>query len=399
MLPSRWSHLARYGLLGTSLVAAASGNARADSCNEVAEGTVAFVLGVQLAPNTRLVGGIEARRCLSNKTEALVRFELGGGSPRLIGGARARPFEQEYEENDLELVGAEAGLLVDFQSRFGLHLAGTYGTHSAYAAFQGHVTLGEPALPARLSIVGGLAPWTLGGGSEAVPGRPLIEHGAMLRPRIARPLAPLAAAEERDVRDHFVSAAQLELSSVLTFLRLAAELAVAGAPRELIAAALDAADDEVRHAELCAKLAGGIALAALPTHVAQPRFTKRSASALALLAAEAWCEGCLNETAAAEEARIAAEFAHGDAKPALAAIARDERGHAELSWAVLAWLHATAPDAVAAALASIPPAALANDAHVDAALSRFGVPTVEVTAAARAHAEVAARSRLAGLVA
>ena len=117
----------------------------------------------------------------------------------------------------------------------------------------------------------------------AVEGRPLVHGGQMLRPGIA--VLPAARdAEGRAVRDHYASSAQLELSSVWTFLRLAEELAAVGAPAALIAAALDAADDEVRHAELCAAAAGGVELWSLPGWVARPRFDRRSAQALAVLA-------------------------------------------------------------------------------------------------------------------
>lgn len=398
MLASRWSHLVRHGLIGGSLLAAATGTAHADSCDDIADSTIAFVLGVQVAPTTKLVGGIEGRRCIAHNSEAMIRLELGGGSPRLIGGVRARPFEKEYEDGDLELLGVEAGLVLDMQARFGLHLAGTFGTHSAYGAIQAHLSLADPVQPARYSVVAGFAPWTAFQYDKTVVGRPVVAAGEMLRPRIAKPLATLASAEARAVRDHFVASAQLELSSVWTFLRLAAELAAAGAPQALIAAALDAADDEVRHAELCATLAGGVALAALPAHVAKPRFATPSGSAFATLVAEAWSEGCLNETAAAEEARLAAEDAHGDAKHALAAIAHDETRHAELSWAVLDWVQSIAPELTAATLASLPPGAPATSVAVDPALSRHGVPRAEVISAARAHAETSARTRLAAIV-
>jgi hypothetical protein len=396
MLPSRWSHLARYGLIGSSLLGAST--ARAEPCDYDADGSIALVIGVQLSPATKLVGGIEGRRCINDQTEAVLRFEVGGGAPRFMLGARVRPFESpELYDHDLALVGVEAGGVLDTRGKLGLHLAGTYGTHSAYLAVQAHIKVTEDNQPMRWTILGGFAPWTIGG-STAVPGRPVAHAGAFVLPRIAGHLVALRSAEARAARAHFVESARHELSSVWTFMRLAAELAAVDAPAHLIAAALDAADDEVRHAMACAEAAGGLSFVALPPSAARPRFTVRSTHALALLAAEAWCEGCLNEGAAAEEARIAAEHTTGDRRAILATIARDEAGHAELSWAVLAWLQTVAPDVVRIALAAISPVdETAAPAHVDGALVRYGVPTRHMTAAARAHAERIAHARLAEL--
>lgn len=392
----RWSHLARHGLLGTALVSAAAGTARAEPCDYNAEQTIGFVLGLQFSPGVKVIGGIEGRKCMSDRSEAMLRLELGGGGPRLIAGARVRPFES-WESNEDNL-GVEAGLSLGLHAQFGVHLAGTYGTHSAYVAVQAHVQPSEQADTTRWSLLGGLAPWTAMG-PTTVEGRPLVSDGHMLRPHVLW----RGAAGERDrelqaVRDHFVSSAQLELSSVWTFLRLAAELAAVGAPAELVAAALDAADDEVRHAEQCGVLAGGVQLAELPAHAARARFTALTPEALATFVAEAWCEGCLNETAAAEEARLAGELADGPARDILAGIARDEQGHAELSWRVLAWAASIAPALAHSTIASLPPYASNEDAPpVDRALARHGVPTAAVTSAARAHAARVARARLAAI--
>jgi len=386
MLPTRWLHLA----LGTSLLGTAT--AHADPCDDIADKTIGFVLGVQVSPNVRFVGGVEGRACLNDKTEALVRFELGGGSPRVIAGLRVRPLESPYRYDDWENIGVEAGGALDLHAKFGLHIAATYGTHSLYAAAQARFDLEGTQ---HYTLLAGLAPWTAFQRHEIVNGRPLASGGDFVRPRIVSQPS-LASAEAAAVRDHYASTAQLELSSVWTFLRLAGELAAVGAPAPLVAAALDAADDEVRHALLCARAAGGLALAPLPPMAAQPRFTRRSPHALALLAAEAWCEGCLNETAAAEEARLAAESTTGGHREMLAAIARDETRHAELSWAVLAWLSSIAPELTRATIAAVPRGE--PDVHaIDPALARFGVPTAAVVLAARAHAGETAAARLAML--
>lgn len=391
-MTKRWSNLVRHGLLGTSLAGLAAAPAAAEPCDDVASETVALVIGLNLSPRPGLVGGIEARRCVRDDAEVMVRFELGGGAPRVIAGGRIRPFEKGTDEMG-ESLGFEGGLGIDTLNRLALHAAVTQGSHSAYAALQGWLGTGGTET-ARVSLVGGLAPWTLQG-PMVVEGRPLHVDGHLVRPALAR-LPRARSAEARAARDHFASSAQYEQSSVWTFLRLAAELAAVGAPAALVARALDAADDEVRHAELCAAAAGGVVLAELPRYLAQPRFTARSPRALAILADEAWRDGCLNETAAAEEARLAAAEAAGPIAAALATIARDEAGHAALSWDVLAWVAAVAPHVVAS-LDHTLPRVQAGGAG-DAALVRRGVPSPAMTAAAWAFAAATARDRLATIL-
>jgi hypothetical protein len=307
-----------------------------------------------------------------------------------------RPFERRDDDRQLEHVGAEGGLGLDLQARVGLHAAISYGTSALYGGLQTYATVSGAGAPQRLSLLGAISLTRAPTEPVVVDGRPLLEHGRALRPAL------LARAEPRDregraVRDHFTSSAQLELSSVWSFLRLAAELAAVGAPAALVAAALDAADDEVRHADLCAEAAGGLVLAGLGEARARPRFTTRTPAALAILAAEAWREGCLNETAAAEEARLAAGEAEGPARMMLTTIARDEAGHAELAWAVLAWVASIAPATVRAA-AVVPAGWTGPDGHGDRALARHGVPGPALTAAAVAHATAVATRRVRALV-
>ena len=395
LTPSRWSHLVRHGLLGTSVLSTTV--AAADPCGDPADRTVALVIGVAVSPHPALIGGLEGRYCATDRTELMLRLEFGGGRPRVIAGARTRPFESNDNTDNL---GVEVGGAVDLEGRFGTHLALTYGTHSAYLAAQALFPLFDKpgaSRPTRSTLLGGFSPWTFEGRSTNVPGRPLIHNGQLVRPNVAA-VPWLRSAEARAVRDHFVSAARNEYSSVWTFLRLAAELGAVGAPAELIVAALDAADDEVRHAELCAHAAGGCELAPLTMSIAQPRFTARTPEALAMLAVESWNEGCLNEAAAAEEARLAASEAQGPSGAMLATIARDEARHAALAWSVLAWLQSTAPAITMAALADTRSPPIEAAVTRDSALACHGIPSEEMTAAARAHASSTAAVRLRALV-
>lgn len=398
---TRWSHLVRHGLVGTTLLGAAVERAEAEACQDVAERSIGFVIGVDLSPRARLIGGVEARACLADGAEALVRIEIGG-PPRLIAGARVRPYETTTEERVRERFSLEGGLVLDTHSQFGLHAAATLGDQGSYLALQTAMSLSAET-PTRYSLLGGFSPWVLEENREVgVPGRPLRHGGRYVTPRVAARHRACASAEQRAVRDYFVGAAQLELSSVWTFLRLAQELVALGAPAALVAAALDAADDEIRHAEMCAHAAGDVALAGLPIEAARPRFTRRSsrARALAVLAAEAWREGCLNEAAAAEEARLAAADTDGATRAMLSTIAVDERRHAELSWAVLDWALAIDPSLARTVLAA--PAdgetTAGEGPAYDRALARHGVPSPTIRAAAYAHARQTALERVGGRV-
>lgn len=149
----------------------------------------------------------------------------------------------------------------------------------------------------------------------------------------ARDSVPIVgAAWERD--------ASSECASVVAFLHLAEELLVHGAPDRLVEDALDAACDEIRHAELCAHLASrhlGCAIwPVLPTVSRRADLPKEQA--LLRFAKESWEDGAIAEGAAARRAEQAATVATDeDARFVQSIIARDEHRHAELGWKILEW--------------------------------------------------------------
>lgn len=132
----------------------------------------------------------------------------------------------------------------------------------------------------------------------------------------------------------FARMAWLEAASVPAFLRLASELKAHGAPEVLVRAARRAAGEEVRHTRTLRALARQHG-ASVPA-VEHAPFPVRSLEALAVENAR---EGCVRETfgavvagwqaRAAEDARVREE---------LGRIAEDELRHAELAWAVEAWV-------------------------------------------------------------
>ncbi len=143
-----------------------------------------------------------------------------------------------------------------------------------------------------------------------------------------------ASTLEDPVLAHFARAAHDEAASVHAFVALASELAALGAPCELLARIQAATADEVRHAEAVARLVadrGG----RCPPPARRPH-TARPAREIAI---ENAVEGCVRETWAALLAAHQARHA-GDprVRAMMQAIAVDEARHAELAWAIDAWL-------------------------------------------------------------
>ncbi len=128
--------------------------------------------------------------------------------------------------------------------------------------------------------------------------------------------------------------AHLEAASVFAFRRLAEELRAHGAPAELVARALDAAGDEVRHAAVVAALAR-----AHGAEVEEARVEVLPLRQLVVIARENAVEGCVRETYGALVGAWQAARAEDLAlRAAMGPIAQDEARHAQLSHDVHAWL-------------------------------------------------------------
>lgn len=129
---------------------------------------------------------------------------------------------------------------------------------------------------------------------------------------------------------YFEQAAYLEAASVTAFQRLAAELLAHGAPHHLVASALRAAADEVRHTKIMTRLAqhyGGN-----PTKPPPGPLEVRPLLQLALENAQ---EGCVNETYGALIATLQSQAAcDAKVRRALRLIAKEETQHSELAFAV-----------------------------------------------------------------
>ncbi|HZO13387.1 MAG TPA: ferritin-like domain-containing protein [Polyangiaceae bacterium] len=139
--------------------------------------------------------------------------------------------------------------------------------------------------------------------------------------------------ERADAAGWLAAAAHLEAASVVAFERLANELTLAGAPRELVDAAHEAAADEIRHARTMTRFAR--------RHGIEPpkaRVAPRAPRALADIAIDNAAEGCVREAFGAVELAHAARHAPDRRlRKAFAQIAADEARHAAFSFALHDW--------------------------------------------------------------
>lgn len=130
-------------------------------------------------------------------------------------------------------------------------------------------------------------------------------------------------------------AAHDEAASVYAFRALGRELVLHGAPSQLLARIEAAAGDEVRHATAVAMLARVRGVAEVPA----PQLVEAPTRSLVAIALENAIEGCVHETWAALRAAHQACCADDPmVRRIYGAIAADEARHAELAWAIDAWL-------------------------------------------------------------
>jgi hypothetical protein len=167
-------------------------------------------------------------------------------------------------------------------------------------------------------------------------------------------------------------AAWLEAASIPAFIYLARELDQHGAPRGLARAALAAARDEIRHAQIMRRVAARYGAAVPAVDVALPR--QRPLEDMAI---ENAIEGCVRETWGAV---VALWQAHRAADPELRAVYRaiadDEARHAALGWAVDAWVRTRLDAAAHARIDAAREAAVRElfEGHEAEALAVLGLP-------------------------
>jgi hypothetical protein len=271
----------------------------------------------------------------------------------------------DFHDVRVTLAGHAGGELVRGAAAFSGELGATYrfGEHRGFGIHTG--VLGETVLLYTAfryqwllndaAIGGGVRfPGTYGMPGSCAVGRPLRTNSGIARLGPARTVAGNSARDcggERipEVGLAWERDAQMECASVPAFHQLAAELLEHGAPLPLVERALDAADDEMHHAAICARLAsrhlGRVIQPTLPPGDARPALP--GLPGLVRLATESWLDGCLSEGfAAAHAAAAAAQASDTQARTTQRRIARDEARHAELAWSVLRFATSKGGDVV-----------------------------------------------------
>lgn len=154
------------------------------------------------------------------------------------------------------------------------------------------------------------------------------------RPRHRRSPEPEGCAA-RSTGSILAARASLEAISVHAFARLERELAAHGAPQSLLRDARRARRDELRHTAMMARLARRYHAVPRAPELPAPS-PVRSLFAIAL---ENAIEGCVRETYGAVVNLVEARASSDPVvRKAMRSIADDECRHAELAWAVAAWL-------------------------------------------------------------
>lgn len=224
------------------------------------------------------------------------------------------------------------------------------------------------SLGAAVGWLGGVFLATFSGGAW---GRPLRVRGRQLHPELKRGSdwtrgerpsgAGLDEATRAALEALWLHDAQKEHASVPAFSRVGWLLAAAGAPAELLEWSHRAALEEIEHTRLCFALAagyGGRSFTVEPMPDLLLGGLEVKGNALAVLARESLSDGCQLEDFNADVAAACAAVCEEPAtKRVLEVIAREERTHADFSWAVVEWLlrhdRVTAERALAGALAEL----------------------------------------------
>jgi hypothetical protein len=143
---------------------------------------------------------------------------------------------------------------------------------------------------------------------------------------------------------HWTTMALAEHASIAAFARFAIQLMQLGAPAGLLRGCQAAIEDETRHARLAFALASRFAGAPVGPGALDVRGAVAGHEVAAILR-DVVAEGCIGETRAAMELRLAAAHCREPALAlALAGIADDEEHHAALAWRFVDWLLRRRPE-------------------------------------------------------
>lgn len=200
------------------------------------------------------------------------------------------------------------------------------------------------------------------GGMGIMPGRPLRVQGkAIITEAQLSGVSNWAQGQRPDTSDLdeptrsalevlWLQDARGEHASIPAFSRISWQLAAVGAPPELLEWAHRAALEEISHARLCFALAegyGGRSYSVQPIPEMLQGGLDLTMDPIQVIATETIFDGCLMEGFFAKVASAAAAQCEEPAVlNALLQIAREEKSHADFSWATLKWLLQQHPEKV-----------------------------------------------------
>jgi hypothetical protein len=198
----------------------------------------------------------------------------------------------------------------------------------------------------------GMLGFVLGSGMGGAWGRPLRVRGKQLHPNLRegsdwtagdRPEpSKLDEATRAALEALWLHDAQKEHASVPAFTRISWMLAAVGAPADLLEWSHRAALEEIDHTRRCFALAAGYAgrsRSVEPMPELLLSGLECDGDPLAVLATESLSDGCqLEDFNADVAAACAAVCEEPVTRRVLDQIAREERTHADFSWALLSWL-------------------------------------------------------------
>ncbi len=185
-----------------------------------------------------------------------------------------------------------------------------------------------------------------------IPARRLVPLAAPTRhplPERVPAIAELAAGERAVVAAVWHGRAEAELRASGSFAYIAQTLAAAGGHGDMVALARRAVSDEVRHAELCARVAAAYADAPLPPPRKLEVTIPRHAGAHRALRRVLHVVGmsCFNETIGSAFLELCRDRATATlVRAALRELLTDEIDHARIGWAFVATLEAPARGAL-----------------------------------------------------
>lgn len=144
--------------------------------------------------------------------------------------------------------------------------------------------------------------------------------------------------ERKRAGEVWVRIALGEHASVPSFAKFVLELVSVGAPPQLLERAASAIADEVRHARLAFGYASKLLSRPIGPTALDIAGSLDQLSSMQEICIATFCDGCIEEGIAAEQARQASERSEGEAAAIWSVIAADEAGHADLAWATVEWL-------------------------------------------------------------